>query len=97
MNNGQQAFRRLVVQLRSSGGGRGGGPSGKGMFAGGGLLAALVGGGVLVNASLFNGEPSFTERPHSARYGSSVFEMTVLTESSPCSVDGGHRAIKYSR
>ncbi|TEB39898.1 hypothetical protein FA13DRAFT_1619160 [Coprinellus micaceus] len=66
MNNGQQAFRRLVVQLRSSGGGRGGGPSGKGMFAGGGLLAALVGGGVLVNASLFN-------------------------------VDGGHRAIKYSR
>jgi len=35
-------------------------------FAGGGLLAALIGGGLLLNASLFN-------------------------------VDGGHRAIKYTR
>lgn len=60
MNNGQQAFRRLVVQLRSGGGGGGGGgPSGKGMFAGGGLLAVLVGGAFVVNSSLFNGECSF--------------------------------------
>lgn len=65
MNNGQQAFRRLVVQLKG-GSGSGGGPSGKGIFAGGGLLAALVGGTFLVNSSLYN-------------------------------VDGGHRAIKYSR
>ena len=81
MNNGQQAFRRLVVQLRSgSGGGRGGGPSGKGMFAGGGLLAALVGGSVLVNASLFNGEPSCTKRLYSARCGPWAVEATVCAD-----------------
>jgi prohibitin 2 len=61
--NGQEAFRRLANQLRST---SGGGSSGKGFFAGSGLLIALVGGGVALNASLFN-------------------------------VDGGHRAIKYSR
>ena len=41
MNNGQEAFRRLVIQLRSGGGGRGGGP-GRGAFAGGGLVALLA-------------------------------------------------------
>ncbi|TFK28045.1 prohibitin Phb2 [Coprinopsis marcescibilis] len=59
---GQEAFKRIVLQLKA------GGPNGpgKGAFAGGGLLAVLVGGAVLVNASMFN-------------------------------VDGGHRAIKYTR
>ncbi|KAF8158358.1 band 7 family-domain-containing protein [Crassisporium funariophilum] len=69
MNNGQEAFRRLANQLRSVGGSGGGGPlpgGGKGLFAGSGLLIALVAGGFALNASLFN-------------------------------VDGGHRAIKYSR
>ncbi|KII86748.1 hypothetical protein PLICRDRAFT_164044 [Plicaturopsis crispa FD-325 SS-3] len=68
MNNGQEAFRRLTRQLQNATGGNGGripGGSG-GLFAGGGLLVALVGGGVLLSASLFN-------------------------------VDGGHRAIKYTR
>lgn len=65
MNNGQEAFRRVIMQMKSAGGGRGGGP-GKGLFAGTGLLVALVGGTFVVNNSLFN-------------------------------VDGGHRAIKYSR
>lgn len=66
--NGQEAFRRLAQQIQraSSGGGGGGFPSGKGFTAGGGLLLALIGGGVALNASLFN-------------------------------VDGGHRAIKYTR
>ncbi|KDQ25592.1 hypothetical protein PLEOSDRAFT_1044936 [Pleurotus ostreatus PC15] len=65
--NGQEAFRRIANQLRNAGGGGpipGGAP--KGFFAGGGLLVALIGGGLLLNASLFN-------------------------------VDGGHRAIKYTR
>lgn len=56
--NGQEAFRRLAQQIQraSSGGGGGGGfPSGKGFTAGGGLLLALIGGGVALNASLFNG------------------------------------------
>ncbi|KAF9046741.1 band 7 family-domain-containing protein [Panaeolus papilionaceus] len=67
MNNGQEAFQRFAKQLRTVGGGKGplgGGP--RGLFAGSGLLIALVGGGLALNASLFN-------------------------------VDGGHRAIKYSR
>lgn len=57
MNNGQEAFRRLANQLRTSGGGGGGplpgGP--KGLFAGSGLLIVLVAGGFALNASLFNG------------------------------------------
>ncbi|TFK40841.1 band 7 family-domain-containing protein [Crucibulum laeve] len=68
MNNGQEAFRRLANQLRTAGGGGGGplpgGP--KGLFAGSGLLIALVAGGFALNSAMFN-------------------------------VDGGHRAIKYSR
>jgi len=65
MNNGQEAFRRLAYQLKTVGGGSGG-PAPKGLFAGSGLIIALVAGGFALNASLFN-------------------------------VDGGHRAIKYSR
>ncbi|EGN98248.1 hypothetical protein SERLA73DRAFT_138591 [Serpula lacrymans var. lacrymans S7.3] len=67
--NGQEAFRRFAQQLQraSQGGGGGGIPGGPGkFFAGSGLLIALVGGGIALNASLFN-------------------------------VDGGHRAIKYTR
>jgi len=61
--NGQEAFRRLAKQM----GGGGSLPGGnKGFFAGSGLLIVLLGGGLALNASLFN-------------------------------VDGGHRAIKYSR
>lgn len=56
--NGQEAFRRLSQQLQKAGRGAGGsGPRmpGKGFFAGSGLLVALVGGGLALNASLFNG------------------------------------------
>ncbi|KAF8231786.1 hypothetical protein L208DRAFT_1398465 [Tricholoma matsutake] len=60
--NGQEAFRRLANQLRTTGGG----PAPKGLFAGTGLIVTLLAGGLILNASLFN-------------------------------VDGGHRAIKYTR
>lgn len=50
--NGQEAFRKLANQLRAAGGG---GPAPKGLFAGSGLLIALVTGGFVLNASLFNG------------------------------------------
>ncbi|KAF8627388.1 hypothetical protein AX17_006203 [Amanita inopinata Kibby_2008] len=67
MNNGQEAFRRIANQLRSAGASGGPLPGGsRGLFAGSGLLVALVAGGLALNASLFN-------------------------------VDGGHRAIKYTR
>ncbi|THV00845.1 proteolysis and peptidolysis-like protein [Dendrothele bispora CBS 962.96] len=57
-----ESFRRFAAQVRSQGG-----PNpGRGFFAGGGLIIALVAGGLALNASLFN-------------------------------VDGGHRAIKYTR
>jgi len=67
--DGQEAFKRLQQQLKRAtnqgGGGKmPGGPGG--LFAGGGLIFALVAGGLALNASLFN-------------------------------VDGGHRAIKYTR
>jgi len=67
--DGQEAFKRLQQQLKRAtnqgGGGRlPGGPGG--LFAGGGLIIALIAGGIVLNASLFN-------------------------------VDGGHRAIKYTR
>jgi prohibitin 2 len=52
--DGQEAFRRIARQLRAAGGGGPGGP-GKGLFAGSGLLIALVAGGFALNASLFNG------------------------------------------
>jgi prohibitin 2 len=54
--NGQEAFRRLANQLRTANSGGGPLPGGsKGFFAGSGLLIALVGGGLALNASLFNG------------------------------------------
>lgn len=53
MNDGQEAFRRLANQIRNAG--AGGTPGGKGLFAGSGLLIALVAGGFALNASLFNG------------------------------------------
>ncbi|KAI9058148.1 proteolysis and peptidolysis-like protein [Trametes sanguinea] len=67
--NSQDAWRRLTQQVqRATSGGGGGGPRMpvRGFFTGTGLLLALVGGGIALNASLFN-------------------------------VDGGHRAIKYTR
>jgi len=51
--DGQEAFRRLAKQLKATSGGPI--PGGKGFFAGSGLLVALVGGGLILNASLFNG------------------------------------------
>jgi len=67
--DGREAFKRIQTQLRRAanqggGGNFSGGPGG--LFAGGGLVVALVAGGIALNASLFN-------------------------------VDGGHRAIKYTR
>lgn len=59
MNDGQEAFRRFANQLRTVGGNGGkipGGPGG--LFAGSGLLIALVAGGFALNASLFNGMSS---------------------------------------
>ena len=53
--NGQEAFRRLANQFRARGGGSPLPGGSKGFFAGSGLLIALVGGGLAVNASLFNG------------------------------------------
>lgn len=58
--NGQDAFRRFAKQLQQAGKNAGGGgnmPGGRGVFAGTGLLVALVGGGLALNASLFNGTP----------------------------------------
>jgi prohibitin 2 len=47
----QEALKKLANQLRKAS--SSGGP--KGFFAGGGLIVALIAGGVAVNASLFNG------------------------------------------
>jgi len=55
--NGQEAFRRLANQVRKVGASPSGG-SPKGVFAGGGLLIALIAGGFALNASLFNGATS---------------------------------------
>lgn len=56
MNDPQEAFRRFAKQVQRAGG-PGGGPP-KGAFAGAGLLIALVGGGLALNASIFNGTSS---------------------------------------
>jgi hypothetical protein len=53
MNDGQEAFRKFANQLKTRG--SPGGPGGKGLFAGSGLLIALVAGGFALNQSLFNG------------------------------------------
>jgi hypothetical protein len=57
MNNQQEAFRRFAQQLQRASKGGGGFPGGspRGLFAGGGLVIALVAGGIALNASLFNG------------------------------------------
>lgn len=56
MNDGQEAFRRFANQLKTASGNGGRlPPGGKGLFAGSGLLIALVAGGFALNASLFNG------------------------------------------
>jgi prohibitin 2 len=87
MNNQQEAFRRFAQQLQRASQGGGGFPGGspRGLYAGGGLVIALVAGGLALNASLFNGAhlPSFCIRPR---------EINGIN-----TVDGGHRAIKYTR
>lgn len=56
MNSGRDAFSRFAAQLQArSRAGGGGTPGGKGLFAGTGLIVALVAGGVALNASMFNG------------------------------------------
>lgn len=46
-------FRQFSQQLQRAG--RGGIPGGGGLFAGSGLLVALVAGGFVLNASMYNG------------------------------------------
>ena len=53
--NSQEAFRRLANQLKASSGGSPLPGGRKGFFAGSGLLIALIGGSLALNASLFNG------------------------------------------
>lgn len=73
-----ESFRKFATQVRSVGNG---GPT-KGFITGSGLLIALVAGGFVLNASLFNGMSlNLAER-----------ERLTFAE-----VDGGHRAIKYTR
>jgi prohibitin 2 len=87
MSDQQEAFRRFAQQLQRAAQGNGGFPGGspRGLFAGGGLIIALVAGGLALNASLFNGAhlPAINVRP------------SILSD--PNTVDGGHRAIKYTR
>ena len=83
MNNGQDAFRSFMKQLDRTRKSGGGGPAPKGLFAGTGLLVALVGGGLLLNASLFN--------------GAYMFDVCRASIAHSFAVDGGHRAIKYTR
>ena len=54
--NSQEALRRLANQLKTANSGGSPLPGGpKGFFAGSGLLILLIGGGLALNASLFNG------------------------------------------
>ena len=57
MNDQQEALRRFAQQIKRASNGGGGFPGGspRGLYAGGGLLIALVAGGIALNASLFNG------------------------------------------
>lgn len=101
--SGGEAFARLAQQLNRArlsaqgggGGGRGGGGGGgipggfKGFMAGGGLLAVLAGGGLILNYSLFNGV-SCVFRCYGVRQQRRLLTVILV-------VDGGHRAIKYSR
>lgn len=80
----EESVRRLLRQVQAASQNRAK-PGPGGFFAGGGLVL-LVLGGLAVNASLFNGmrAPRLVHAPHNA-YG-----MCLV-------VDGGHRAIKYTR
>lgn len=81
----QEAFKKFMQQLQKAGSGRGGFSGGpRGFMTGSGLILALVAGGVALNASLFNGASSFS----CPAWSSTEFWSTV---------DGGHRAIKYTR
>ena len=63
------------------------GPGGRppaGFLAGGGLVVALIAGGLLLNASLFNGVPI-------------SYRFLRCKDTYRSLVDGGHRAIKYTR
>lgn len=98
--SGGEAFARLAQQLnrarmQASGGGPGKGGAGGGNFnmpggakgaaTGGGLLAVLAVGGLALNYSIFNGEcPNRYDRVWGRKWLMGL-------------VDGGHRAIKYSR
>jgi hypothetical protein len=87
--NSQEAFRRFAQQVQRAGGQGGGGFSGgPGKFlAGGGLLATLIGGGLLLNASLFNGACfySFYSLRESCGFYSKSTVVTV-----PSSIRGKH-------
>lgn len=65
MNNQQEALRKFAQQLQRASKGGGGFPGGspRGLFAGGGLVIALIAGGIALNASLFNGGPSSRHYP----------------------------------
>jgi hypothetical protein len=52
--SGQDAFKRFLEQLQQSNGGRAPRPP-KGTMGAAGVIVALVGGGLLLSASLFNG------------------------------------------
>jgi prohibitin 2 len=87
MSEQQEAFKKFVQQLQragSGGGGFSGGP--RGFMTGSGLLLALIAGGFALNASLFNGTSSL---PYPA--SKTLRGLTIVP------VDGGHRAIKYTR
>jgi prohibitin 2 len=84
--SGQDAFKRFVQQLQQSGkDGRGfSAPRPpKGSLGATGALLFLVGGGLLLNASLFN--------------GACASPPSIIQSLKTSSVDGGHRAIKYKR
>jgi hypothetical protein len=94
----QKVFQRLSEQARQNGVG-GGGPSGSGgqggpnlggMLGGGAGIALLIGGGLAINSSLFNGM-SYAFMSCLCCVNFTKFPKLLLT------VDGGHRAIKYSR
>lgn len=97
---GREAFQRLAQQFAKAqrqaasgnfgrgGAGGSGGPGGaKGFLAGSGALVALAVGGIAINQSLFNGMFRFQ--------GSIRFLLTH--RHCDLAVDGGHRAIKYTR
>lgn len=53
---GRDAFAKLAAQLqRQARAGTGGGGPGRGLLGGGAGLLLLVGGGIALNSSLFNG------------------------------------------